>query len=256
MIASVRRATLPSPSEQLRVNLEEKRKQVDKLNAAHAQVKDKQTALQTSVNSSEELLQTLLTGLSSSKDGNTGGGYMGKIADAQARLATGQAEEQSSRNQLDRCGKDLKALEAEWKKVERDASDAKRNLETMRANVDNFRRRLAETGWSAEQEQSHENDLRNAKNEVRRLSEVCPVNSLSAPPKMLMPHLSSVIRSNGACGMWTLSMRCLILTSIVTRSRGSSRLSSVSIRSTTRLQRRSRSRRADGCTTSWSKATK
>ncbi|PIL32520.1 hypothetical protein GSI_05223 [Ganoderma sinense ZZ0214-1] len=158
--------------EELRVNLEEKRKQVDKLNAAHAQVKDKQTALQTSVNSSEELLQTLLTGLSSSNNnGNTGGGYMGKIADAQARLATGQAEEQSSRNQLDRCGKELKALEADWKKVERDASDAKRNLETMRANVDNFRRKLEETGWNAEQEQSHENDLRNAKNEVRRLSE-------------------------------------------------------------------------------------
>ena len=82
-----------SPSGQLRVNLEEKRKQVDKLNAAHAQVKDKHNALQTSVNSSEELLQTLLTGLSSSNNGNTGGGYMGKIADSQARLATGQAEE-------------------------------------------------------------------------------------------------------------------------------------------------------------------
>ncbi|KAI1786116.1 condensin complex subunit SMC2 [Ganoderma leucocontextum] len=157
--------------EELRVNLEEKRKQVDELNAAHAQVKDKQTALQTSVNSSEELLQTLLTGLSSSNSGNTGGGYMGKIADAQARLATGQAEEQSSRNQLDRCGKELKALEADWKKVEREAGDAKRNLEAMRATVDSFRRKLAETGWSAEQEQSHENDLRNAKNEVRRLSE-------------------------------------------------------------------------------------
>ncbi|KAM5541582.1 hypothetical protein V8D89_004772 [Ganoderma adspersum] len=158
--------------EELRINVEEKRKQVDKLNAAHAQVKDKQTALQTSVNSSEELLQTLLTGLSSSNNGNTGGGYMGKIADAQARLATGQAEEQSSKNQLDRCGKELKTLEADWKKVEREAADAKRNLESMRANVDNFRRKLAETGWSVEQEQNHENDLRNAKNEVRRLSEL------------------------------------------------------------------------------------
>lgn len=135
-------------------------------------MKDKQTALQTGVNSSEELLQTLLTGLSSNNSGNTGGGYMGKIADTQTQLATSQTEEQSNSNQLDRCGKELKALEADWKKVEREANDAKRNLEGMRANVDNLRRKFIETGWSAEQEQNHENELRGAKNEVRRLGEV------------------------------------------------------------------------------------
>ena len=152
--------------------MENKRKQVNQLNAAHADVKDKQATLQSSLNSSEELLQTLLTGLSSSNTGNTGGGYMGMIGEAQARLAVAQTDEKSANSNLERSKNELRELEAQWKKVEREAGDAKRNLEVMRANVENFRRKLAETGWSAEKEQEHENNLRNAKNEVRRLSEV------------------------------------------------------------------------------------
>ncbi|TBU44815.1 condensin complex subunit SMC2 [Dichomitus squalens] len=158
--------------EELRASVENKRKQVEQLNAAHAEVKDKQAALQASLNSSEELLQTLLTGLSSSNAGNTGGGYMGMIGEAQARLAVAQTDEKSASSNLERSKSELKDLEAQWKKVEREASDAKRSLDAMRANVEGFKRKLAETGWSAEKEYEHENNLRDAKNEVRRLSEV------------------------------------------------------------------------------------
>jgi len=48
------------------------------------------------LSSAEELLQTLLTGLSSSGTGNSGGGgYMGQLADAKARLAQATAGRRS-----------------------------------------------------------------------------------------------------------------------------------------------------------------
>ena len=67
---------------------------------------------------------------------------------------------------------ELKELEARWKAVEREASDGARNLEAMSAAVEGFKKRLSETGWSEEKEQAHESALREAKQEVRRLTEV------------------------------------------------------------------------------------
>ncbi|KAI0704404.1 condensin complex subunit SMC2 [Cerioporus squamosus] len=158
--------------EELRTSLENKRQQVDELTASHTTVKDKHTTLQTALTNAEELLQTLLTGLSSNNPGQTGGGYMGQIADAKSRAAHAGAEQEQFKVQLQMKEKELKELEARWKTVEREASDGARNLEAMRAAVDGFKKRLAETGWSDEKEQAHEAALRDAKQEVRRLTEI------------------------------------------------------------------------------------
>ncbi|CAL1701767.1 unnamed protein product [Somion occarium] len=151
--------------------LADKRIQVNELTASHAAVKEKHAELQTALNSSEELLQTLLTGLSSRKDGQTGGGYMGQLAEAKARLAQGTAEEEQSRVKLGMSERELKALQARWKEVEREAGEGRRQLDVMQAEVAKFRKKISESGWSAEKEQDIETALRNARAEVRHLTE-------------------------------------------------------------------------------------
>ena len=159
---------------QLRANLDEKQQQVDKLTAEYNAVKEKHTSLQTAQNSAEELLQTLLTGLSSNKgDGNTGGGYMGQIADAEKRMTEAKAEESQFTTKLEMKQAALKELQAKHKQVADEVRDSARNLEALKTTVENFKRKVAETGWSEEKEQAHETALREAKHKVRNLTEVC-----------------------------------------------------------------------------------
>ena len=135
-------------------------------------MKDKHTALETALASKDELLQTLMTGVSSNNDGNSGGGYLGQIADARGRISQGNAEEEQANRKLDMAQKELKSLQDSWKTVEREAKDAARNLDGMRAAVEDLKKKMGQTGWSAEKEQAHETALRDAKNECRRLTEV------------------------------------------------------------------------------------
>lgn len=152
--------------------LAEKRAQVEELSSKHASVKEKHTELQTALAASEELLQTLLTGLSSRKEGQNGGGYMGQLAEARSRIAQAETEAESSRVKLAMNEKELKALQAKWKEVEREAGEGRKQLSAMQAEVEKFRKKVAESGWSSEKEQEVENGLRDARTEVRRLTEV------------------------------------------------------------------------------------
>ena len=123
--------------------------------------------------SSEELLQTLLTGLTSSGAGTSGGGgYMGQLADAQGRLAQATTEEEQTRMRLGMSVKELKTLEARWKEVEREAGDGQRALEVKKADVARCRKKLADCGWNEEREKEDDMALRNAKEELRRHTEV------------------------------------------------------------------------------------
>ena len=152
--------------------MDEKREQVKELEGTHGAVKEKHATLQAALNNAEELLQTLLTGLSSKSAGQSGGGYMGQLADARARLAQATAEEQQSRTKLASAEKDLKTLQARWKDVEREAGEGKRNLAAMKTEVDKAKRKLEQSGWSAEREKEGETALREAKSAVREWTEV------------------------------------------------------------------------------------
>lgn len=152
--------------------MKDKRAQVTEFETSHGSVKEKHATLQAFLTGAEELLQTLLTGLSSKSAGQSGGGYMGQLADARARLAQATAEEEQSRVKLASAEKDLKALQARWKDVEREAGEGKRNLTAMEAEVEKARQKLDRTGWNVEKEQEGEVALRDAKNEVREWTEV------------------------------------------------------------------------------------
>lgn len=127
--------------------------------------------MQESLNGKEELLQTLLTGLSSSN--SSGGGYMGQLADAKAKLAQASTEEEQNRVKLGMSQKDLKSLEKRWKEVEKEAGEGRRNLEAKNNEVDALKKAVAACGWSTEKESESDIDIRRAKTEVRQYTEVC-----------------------------------------------------------------------------------
>ena len=97
---------------------------------------------------------------------------MGQLADARARVAQAAAEEEQSRVKLASAEKDLKALQARWKEVEREANEGKKTLASMKSEVDKFRQRVQQCAWSEEQDRAMEESLREARNAVRSTSEV------------------------------------------------------------------------------------
>ena len=157
---------------QLHTSLAEKQSRLESVTTSHNTIKDKHTDMENALASSEGLLQTLLTGLSSNKDGNTGGGYLGQIADAKARASQGRAEEEQANVKLKMSEKDLKTLQDRWKTVEREAKDGARDLDALRKTVEGMKQQMAATGWSEEKEQAYETGLREVKTAVRQLSEV------------------------------------------------------------------------------------
>lgn len=85
-------------------------------------------------------MQTLLTGLSSSS--SSGGGYVGQLANAKAKLAQASAEEEQSRVTLGMAEKELKALEKRWNEVEKEDKEGRRNLEAKSSEVDALKKKV------------------------------------------------------------------------------------------------------------------
>jgi len=150
----------------------EKRKEVEKVAAAHGKVKDEHTSLETKLASDEELLQTLLTGLSSTGAKNKGGGYMGQLADAKARLAQGAAEEEQSKVKLAMGEKELVNLEARMKVFAKEAGDNLKKLEDLKATVQACHAKMTNSGWSAEKDKQLDMQLREARETVKNLHDV------------------------------------------------------------------------------------
>jgi structural maintenance of chromosome 2 len=136
-------------------------------------VKEKHTATQTALATAEDLLQTLLTGLAgSSAQSSGGGGYMGQIADARARLAQAAAEEEQARVKLDMSKRELGELEKRWKAVEREAGQGERDIKKMQAEAESLQKKADATGWSTEKEQANDEALRRAKDDAMRCTHV------------------------------------------------------------------------------------
>ncbi|KIJ99285.1 hypothetical protein K443DRAFT_680122 [Laccaria amethystina LaAM-08-1] len=163
--------TLVDELQELEGSITEKQAQVADLQSSYKTVNDSHTALQTTLSTAEELLQTLLTGLSSKGAKNTGGGYMGQLAEAKQRMAQAAAEEEQSKVKLGMAEKELGTLKGRMKDFEREAGDSKRKLEGMRETVEGIKSKISKCGWSAEKEGEGEAKLREAKSTVRNLGE-------------------------------------------------------------------------------------
>ncbi|KAF7325946.1 Structural maintenance of chromosomes protein [Mycena kentingensis (nom. inval.)] len=148
-----------------------KKAEVEKLNASHKVVKDKHQGLADKLATAEELLQSLLTGLSNNKDnkGTGGGGYLGQIAAARQQATQAAAEETQNKTKLGMSEAELKTVEARWKAVEREAGDGKRKLEALAVAVQVCRNKIAQCAWSEEKENSSEARMRELKGKARDL---------------------------------------------------------------------------------------
>ena len=144
------------------------------LTTSRDKFKEKHTSIQAALMANEDLLQSLLTGLSNNSHNNTtgGGGYLGQLADAKARLAQGIAEEEQTRRKLTLRGKELEDHEAKWKKVEIEAGDGKKSLDAARKVLEAVRKKADATGWSLEKEGQAEAEMRRVKGNVRAMAEV------------------------------------------------------------------------------------
>ncbi|KIK70168.1 hypothetical protein GYMLUDRAFT_34652 [Collybiopsis luxurians FD-317 M1] len=151
-------------------NLKQKQVEASRLETSYNTVKFQHTIAQDKLKSDEELLQTLLTGLSSSSSKNAGG-YMGQIAEAQQRISQAIADQEQAKLKLDMHKKELQGLEAQFKKVEKDAGDGKKRVEGTRRALEDARKRLANCGWTAQQEQDGEARGAQLKSRVRNLTE-------------------------------------------------------------------------------------
>ncbi|KAF8657109.1 hypothetical protein AX16_002296 [Volvariella volvacea WC 439] len=151
----------------------DKQNSVKKLDAEYKKLDEQHQTTQNSLRSMEELLQTLLTGLSgnSNKPNAGGGGYMGQIADAKQRIAQASTEEEQARVKIAMHEKELAGLTKRWKEVEREAGDGKRKVEAMQKEVDALKKRIEKCGWNEEKERDGEVRLRQVREQVRDLSE-------------------------------------------------------------------------------------
>jgi hypothetical protein len=166
---------------------------VDTVTADYNAVKEKHTATQNSLASSEDLLQTLLTGLAGTSAQSTGGGgYMGQIADARSRLAQAAAEEEQIRVKLDMSRRELGELEKRWKAVEREAGQGERDIKKMQVEVETLRKKADSTGWNEEKEHVSVEALRNAKGDANRCIQV---RALSVSCKQLTQWVGGLHRS-------------------------------------------------------------
>ena len=97
---------------------------------------------------------------------------MGQLADAQACLAQVTTEEEQTRMRLGMSVQELKALEARWQEVERETGEGQHALEAKKAEVARCRKKMADCGWIDEWEREGDMALRNAKEELKRHTEV------------------------------------------------------------------------------------
>lgn len=157
---------------QANLTYSKKKKEVEKVASEFGKIKDKHTGFETKLASDEELLQTLLTGLSSSGAKNKGGGYMGQLADARARIAQAAAEEQQSKVKLSMNEKELTALEKKMQAFAKEAEDNMKKLENVKAAVEGIEGKIKSSGWSAEQDKDLDRQLREARDLCKNLAEV------------------------------------------------------------------------------------
>ncbi|PPQ65045.1 hypothetical protein CVT26_015741 [Gymnopilus dilepis] len=166
-------ATLEKELKDAAAALTKKQKDVEKVQKTTDALLEKHSVLESKLASDSELLQTLLTGLSSSTNDNKskGGGYMGALADARKRLAQSAAEEEQSKVKLGMSEKELVELEGRMRKFETERKGNEQRVEKMRRELGEVKERVKKTGWSVEKERDLEGRLKGAREEVKNLTE-------------------------------------------------------------------------------------
>lgn len=152
-----------------------KQEELQQFNAAYSSIKHTQSTEQTRLASSEELLQTLVTGLASSSQsasGSSGGGYLGQLADSKKRMETATTDIEAIRIRLSMTLKTIKEKEDAYKTLVAKASGSHSAAEDLQLVVKKLQDQIQKLGWNGDLDKVHEEKLKNARVKVRQLSEV------------------------------------------------------------------------------------
>ncbi|KAH7101636.1 condensin complex subunit SMC2 [Auriculariales sp. MPI-PUGE-AT-0066] len=152
-------------------SLNDKTVNVEHLQKAHDKVKKDHGDAQTALINAEELLQTLLTGLSTASANTSGGGYLGQLAEARQRSAQAKTDEEQARRKLGLKEKELVTAESKWKSVQRDADQGRKVLEKSQKELDAMKKELEKLGFNADELAEKDQALQQARQRVRQLGE-------------------------------------------------------------------------------------
>ncbi|KAG8880639.1 Structural maintenance of chromosomes protein 2 [Tulasnella sp. 331] len=155
-------------------SLSSKRDQVVGLSTSFAAFKESHTTAQQKLASNEELLQTLVTGLSNSasnSNNTAGGGYLAQIGQAKKRLQDAATEEESAKVRLAMLEKEFKEKDARRKETEKEGGEEEKMLNKGRKEVEDLRRAIEATGWSAGKDEEEGRKIQQAHEDVKRLKE-------------------------------------------------------------------------------------
>jgi structural maintenance of chromosome 2 len=121
----------------------------------------------------EELLQTLITGLSSSSDDQQGaGGYMGQLADAKAQLSAVGTETEQAKVKISLAEKEIKEKEPRAKKAEKEGEGLVKELEMKKKEVEVLHKRLEKMGFDERGEEEKREQRRVLGDRLMGLMEV------------------------------------------------------------------------------------
>ncbi|KAK1922323.1 RecF/RecN/SMC [Papiliotrema laurentii] len=141
--------------QELATSIEDKRASTSKQAAAFVEFKSAYDAGVAELAKTEELLQTLTTGLSSNNsDEDTAGGYLGQLAEAKAKLAAAGTEAEQAKVKMGLAEKEIKEKEPRAKKAEKEGQGLIKELEAKRNDVESLRQRVEASGWDEGKEKS------------------------------------------------------------------------------------------------------
>ena len=138
-----------------------------------ATFKESYDASAASLKQTESLLQTLITGLSSSASDaeSTNTGYMGQIATARNKASTSTTEVEQCKARIEHLARELKEKEPRGKQAAKDDSGLVKELEKARENATQLERELASLDWDDSQEERLLQRREQANRELRELME-------------------------------------------------------------------------------------
>ncbi|WVQ94975.1 hypothetical protein IAU59_002067 [Kwoniella sp. CBS 9459] len=133
--------------------LDTRRTQTTKGMTAFAELKEAYDAGQAELTKLEELLQSLITGLSSNKDDEeNAGGYLGQLAEAKSRLAAAGTEAEQAKVKMGLAEKEIKEKEPRAKKAEKEGEGLLKELTSKRAAVEKLKKQVEGAGWDENME--------------------------------------------------------------------------------------------------------
>ena len=133
---------------QLGKSIEQNRASTSKETAAFAEVKAAHDAGVAELAKAEELLQSLITGLSSGNgDDDNAGGYMGQLAEAKARVSAAGTEIEQAKVKITAAEKEIKEKEPKAKKAEKEGESLLKELREKKAEVEKLQKKLEGGSW-------------------------------------------------------------------------------------------------------------